>query len=102
MEVLTPERIAQPKSFSLPELWFELKTQCPNAPSRSQFYQWLRLAWIVEPQPNGGRKHPQTFTQEDLNRLTRFYELKTELGCLKAAQHELLAEIENNPTFFGA
>lgn len=102
MEVLTPDRIISPKGFSLPELWFELKTQCPDAPSRSQFYQWLRLAWIVEPQTRGGVKQRQVFTQEGLNRLTKFYELKVQLGSLEAAQQGLLDEIKNNPTFYGA
>jgi hypothetical protein len=102
MEVLIPERIAPSKSFSLPELWFELKAQCPQAPSRSQFYEWLRLAFIVAPQPRGGRKTPQTFTEGDLNRLTKFYELRTQLGCLKAAHEALKAEINTNPTFYGA
>lgn len=102
MEVLTPERITQPKSFSLPELWLELKSQCISTPSRSQFYEWLKLAFIVSPQARGGTKQQQIYTQEDLNRLARFYELRTQLGTLKAAQQALLTEIENNPTFYGA
>jgi hypothetical protein len=102
MEVLTPQRITPLKSFTLPELWFELKTQCPSAPGRTQFYEWLQLAFIVEPQPRGGMKRPQTFTEGDLNRLVKFNELRTQLGCLKAAKEALKVEIINNPTFYGA
>jgi len=102
MEVLIPERITQPKNFSLSELWFELKRQCPIAPSRTQFYEWLKLTFIVSPQPRGGIKQQQIYVQEDLNRLTKFYELRTQLGTLKAAQQALLTEIENNPTLYGA
>jgi HEPN domain-containing protein len=102
MEVLTPNRITPPKVFSLPELWLELKEHCPVAPSRSQFYEWLKLAFIVSPQARGGVKQQQIYTQEDLNRLTKFYELRTQIGALKAAQQALLTEIENNPTFYGA
>jgi hypothetical protein len=101
MEVLPTDRISTPKTFSLPELWFELQVLCPHAPKRSQFYAWLVLAWIVEPEKKGGKKEQKTFTQEDLNRLLKFYELRIELKTLRAAQAALLIEIKNNPTFYG-
>jgi hypothetical protein len=102
MEVLTPERITVPKQFAITELWHEMQIQCGSAPSRSQFYEWLKWAYVVAPQTRGGKKHQQKYTQEDLKRLTKFYEFRAQLGSLKAAQDALLAEIENNPTFYGA
>jgi len=101
MEVLTPVTELNP-GLSPAELWIELKISCPVAPSRTQFYEWLKLAFIVSPQPRGGLKQQQIYAQEDLNRLTKFYELRTQLGTLKAAQQALLTEIENNPTLYGA
>lgn len=100
MEVLTPERIMQPKSFSLPELWLELKSHCPVAPSRSQFYEWLRHTWCNSPQPRGGIKNERKYERQHLNRLIRFAELKREYGTLKAAQEALLAEMEQKPEHY--
>lgn len=87
--------------FSIQELWAELKNVCPNAPSRSQFYEWLKASWCIKPQPKGGIKKPALFTEVDLNRLIRFAQLKQLTGSLKASQEALLTEIQNNPELYG-
>jgi hypothetical protein len=87
--------------FSIQELWAELKNVCPNAPSRSQFYEWLKASWCIKPQPRGGIKQPALFTEADLNRLIRFAQLKQLTGSLKASQEALLTEIQNNPELYG-
>jgi hypothetical protein len=88
--------------FSISDLWIELRIACGTVPARSQFYEWLKATWIVSPQPRGGLKTRQIYTQEDLNRLIKFHELKTQYGTLKATQDALLREIEANPTHYGA
>lgn len=84
------------------DLWIEAKALCPKLPAKSQFYEWLKAAWIHESRKRGGVKRPQVYTQYDLNRIVTLYEKMTAFRSLKAAQDALLAEIENNPTFYGA
>lgn len=94
MEALQPE--TNP-GMTLAELWIELKIACQSAPSRSQFYEWMKACWITEPQTRGGMKRSQRFSQVHLNRLVRFAHLKQATGTLKAAQQALLAEMKQNP-----
>jgi len=102
MEVLTPQKIKQPQTYTIAELWVGLHQQCPDvAPKRTQFYEWLKHCWCAVPQPKGGIKTPALFTEVDLNRLTRFAQLKQLKGSLKAAQEALLSEIQNSPELYG-
>lgn len=86
--------------FSIQELWAELKNVCPNAPSRTQFYQWLKATWCIDPQPRGGIKQAALFTEKHLNRLIRFAQFKQVQGTLKAAQEALLEEMKQNPEHY--
>lgn len=79
------------------ELWIEAKLLCPKLPAKSQFYQWLQAAWILDPQTRGGIRSAKKYTQTDLNRILKLYEFMQEHRSLKVAQGKLLEEIERNP-----
>ena len=84
------------------DLWIEAKSLCPKLPAKSQFYEWLKAAWIHESQKRGGVKTRRIYTQTDLNRIVTLYQLMKTHGSLKAAQSALLSELKTNPTFYGA
>jgi hypothetical protein len=86
--------------MSVAELWIELKIACQSAPSRSQFYEWLKACWITEPQQRGGVKQQHRYNQVHLNRLVRFHQLKETEGNLKAAQFALFEEMKQNPELY--
>ncbi len=99
MEAVTPDK--EISGMTIADLWIEIRIACGSAPGRSQFYEWLRAAWVHRPMKRGGIKAKQTYSEFDLNRLKRLHELKTELGSLKAAQEQLKTEILQNPKLYG-
>jgi hypothetical protein len=99
MEVLTTEIEVNPEMTFL-DLWVEAKILCPKLPVKSQFYEWLKIAWIHDPQPRGGCKIASKYTQRHLNRIAKLYEFKQQFGSLKAAQSMLFEEMKQNPELY--
>lgn len=79
------------------DLYLALRITCPNAPNRTQFYQWLRLTWCNPEAKRGGRKARTVYGQHHLNRLQCFAKLRDDFNSLKMAQTALLAEMKQNP-----
>jgi hypothetical protein len=98
MEAIAPTVTEVNPQMTIDDLYLALKLTCPNAPSRSQFYEWLRLTWCNKPTPRGGKKLPKRYEQYHLNRLMCFAKLRDAYGSLKLAQSALEAEMTNNPT----
>lgn len=96
MEVLTTVN----PQMTVDDLYCALKLSCPNAPSRSQFYEWLVLTGCNQPTPRGGRKSKRFYEQHHLNRLTCFAKLRDDLGSLVLAQQVLATEMLRNPTHY--
>ena len=99
MEVLET-RIETNPGMTIAEFWIESKILCPKLPSRSQFYEWMQIAWIHDPQPRGGCKIASKYTQRHLNRIVKLYQFKQEVGSLKAAQIKLFEEMKQNPELY--
>ncbi|WP_088891235.1 hypothetical protein [Leptolyngbya ohadii] len=99
MEAVIPDK--EITGLTIADLWIELRIAHGSAPGRSQFYEWLKAAWIHRPMKRGGIKAKQTYNEFDLNRLKRLHELKTELGSLQAAKEHLKTEILQNPELYG-
>ncbi|MBD3886446.1 hypothetical protein IFO70_32720 [Phormidium tenue FACHB-886] len=99
MEVLTAQAEVNP-GMTIADLWIEAKILCPRLPAKSQFYQWLRICWIHDPQPRGGCKLPSKYTQRHLNRIVKLYQFKQQVGSLKAAQQKLLEEMKEQPELY--
>jgi hypothetical protein len=98
MEAIAPTVTEVNPQMSVDDLYLALKLTCPNSPSRSQFYEWLRLTWCSTSQPRGGKKIRQSYGQHHLNRLICFAKLRDTYDSLSLAQSALEAEITNNPT----
>lgn len=99
MEVLTTTQEVNPQ-MTVDDLYWAFKLSCPNAPSRSQFYEWLKWTWCNDPSSKGGRKNRKFYGQHHLNRLVSFARLKDTFASLQLAQKSLLEELKRNPSFY--
>jgi hypothetical protein len=86
--------------MTLSELQIELFIACGRMLGRSQFYEWLKAAWIVKPAKRGGIKLKQTFTQRHLNRLIKLSELMTQYSSLKVCQPHLFEAMKQAPEHY--
>jgi hypothetical protein len=99
MEVLVTVQEVNPQ-MTVEDLYFALKLSCPNAPSRSQFYEWLKLTGCNEPAKRGGKKTRKFYAQHHLNRLTSFARLRDAFDSLTLSQEALLQDMKRNPALY--
>jgi hypothetical protein len=100
MEAIAPTVIEINPQMSVDDLYLALKLTCPNAPSRSQFYEWLKLTWCNDASRRGGKRSRQVYEQHHLNRLTSFARLRDTFASLAMAQKSLFEEMKRNPELY--
>jgi hypothetical protein len=86
--------------MDIKDLWLEIVQRRGQAPSRSQFYEWLKASLVIEPHVRGGCRQPRRFTERDRVKLLRFCEFLSEHRTLQAAQMALVQDIETNSHYY--